>query len=84
MHRPEEALDIQSELIIINGMEHLPQEWNFGTPTFLPSAATPPSPLTATLEVIFPLTWRDTFNIPTYKIIATCVEVPTVLPANIG
>jgi len=28
-------LDIQFELIFINGMVHLPQEWNFGTPTTL-------------------------------------------------
>ena len=33
IHRPEEALDIQSELIFVNGMVQLPQEWNFGTPT---------------------------------------------------
>ena len=33
MHRPEEALDIQSELIFINGIVHLPQEWNFSTLT---------------------------------------------------
>ena len=26
MHRPEEALDIQSELIFVNGMVHLPHE----------------------------------------------------------
>ena len=26
IHRPEEALDIQSELIFVNGMVHLPQE----------------------------------------------------------
>ena len=26
IHRPEEALDIQSKLIFINGMVHLPQE----------------------------------------------------------
>jgi len=33
------VLDIQSaaELIFVNGMVHLPQEWNFGTPTTLPS-----------------------------------------------
>ena len=28
IHRPEEALDIHSELIFIIGMVHLPQEWN--------------------------------------------------------
>ena len=26
IHRPEEALDIQSELIFVNGMVHLPHE----------------------------------------------------------
>ena len=41
MRRPEEALDIQSELIFINDMVHLPHEWNFGTSTSLPSPATP-------------------------------------------
>ena len=54
IHRPEEVLDIQSEFI--NGMVHLPQECNFGTPTTLPSPATPPLPLTVTLKAIFPLT----------------------------
>ena len=44
MHRPEEALDIQFELIFLNGVVHLPHEWNFGKPTTLPSPATPPSP----------------------------------------
>ena len=82
IHRPEEALDIQSELIFVNGMVHLPQEWNFGTPITLPSPATPPSPLTVTHEVIFPLTWRHTFNIRTYKIIAMCIERATALWAN--
>ena len=80
---PKEALDIQFELIFVNGMVHLTQEWNFGTPTTLPSA-TPPSPLTATREVIYPVTWRRTFNIHTYKIIATCtrIERATALRAN--
>ena len=55
IHRPEEALEIQPELIFVNGMAHLPQELNFGTPIILPSPATPPSPLTATPEVILPL-----------------------------
>ena len=80
IHRPEEALDIQSALIFVNGMVHLPHEWNFGTPTALPSPTTP-SPLTATPEAIFPLTWRHTFD-TTYKIIA-CIERPTVLRASI-
>ena len=53
IHRPEEALDIRSELIFVNGMVYLPQEWNFGRSTTLPSPATPPSPLTATPEAIF-------------------------------
>ena len=53
MHRPEEALGIQSELIFVNGMVQLLQEYNFGTPTTLPSPATPPSPLTVTPEAIF-------------------------------
>ena len=26
IHRPEEVLDVQSELIFLNGMVHLPQE----------------------------------------------------------
>ena len=71
IRRPEEALDIQPELIFINGMVHLLQEWNFGTPTTLPSPVTPPSPLTVTPEVIFPLKWRHTFNVPTT---AMCIE----------
>ena len=82
IHRPEEALDIQFELIFINGTVHLPQDWNFGIPTTLPSPATPPSPLTATHKAIFSLTWRHTFNICTYKIIATCIEHATALQAN--
>ena len=56
IRRPEEALDIQSELIFVNGMVHLPHDDNFGRPTTLPSPATSLSPLTATPEVIFPLT----------------------------
>ena len=56
IHRPEEALDIQSEVIFVNGTVHLLQERNFGTPIILPSPATPPSSLTATHEAIFPLT----------------------------
>ena len=50
IHRPDEALEIQSELIFVNGMVHLLHELNFGTPTTLPLPATPPSPLTATPE----------------------------------
>ena len=46
VHRPEEALDIQSDWMFVNGMVHLPQEWSFGTPTSYPSPATLPSPLT--------------------------------------
>ena len=56
IHRLEEELDIQSELIFVNSMVHLPQEWTFGTPTIFHSPATPPSPLTVTHEMIFPLT----------------------------
>ena len=52
-----------------------------GTPTTLPSSATPSSPLTATPEMIFLLTCHHTFNIPMYKIIA-CIEHTTVLWAN--
>ena len=63
IQRPEGTLHIKSDWIFVNGMVHLPQEWNFGTPTILPSPATPPSPLTATPEVIFPLMWCHTFNI---------------------
>ena len=43
---PEETLEIQSELIFVDGMVHLPQEWNFITPTTFPSSATPLSSLT--------------------------------------
>ena len=43
----EEELDIQSELMFVNGMVHLPQEGNFGTPTSFPSPAIPPSSLPA-------------------------------------
>ena len=78
MHRPKEALDIQSESIFLNGVVHLPYEWNFGKPTALPSPATPSSPLTATPEA---LTWRHALNMPTYKIIATRIERATVLQA---
>jgi len=46
------VLDIQSELMFVNGMVHLLQELNFGTPTTFLSPATS-SPLTATYEVIF-------------------------------
>ena len=73
IHRPEEALETQSELIFVNGMVHLPHEWNFGKPTALPSPATPPSPFTATPEA---------FNITTYKIIATCIL--SALPCFVG
>jgi len=76
------VLDIQSELIFVNGMVHLPQEWNFGTTTTLPSPATPLSPLTVTHKAIFLLTWHHTFNIRTYKIMATCIERDTALRAN--
>ena len=37
---------------------------------------------TATPEAIFPLTWRHTFNILTYKSIAVCIERSIVLRAN--
>ena len=40
IYRSKEALDIQSELIFVNGMVHLPLEQNFGTPTTLPSPTT--------------------------------------------
>ena len=51
----------------LNGMVHLPQEWNFATPKILPSPATLPSPLTATHEVIFLVInmWHHRFNILT-------------------
>ena len=81
-YRPGEALDIQSELIFANGMVHLSKEWNFDTPTSLFSWATPLLPVTATPEAIFLFTWHHTFNIPTYKIIAMCIECVTVLRAN--
>ena len=83
IHRPEEALDIQSELTFVDVMVHLPHEGNFDTPTTLPSPATPPSSLTATSKVTFSRTWCHTFNIPTYKIITTRIECATVLWANI-
>ena len=55
IQRPEEALDIQSELIFVNVMVHLPYEQNTSTPITLPLPATPPSSLTATPEAIFRL-----------------------------
>ena len=64
----------------INGMVHIPHEWNFGTPTTRPSPATQPSPLTATPEAIFRLC-DVTRLIYTYKIIG-CIERATVLRAN--
>ena len=36
----QEELDIQPEWIFINGMVHLHQEWNFGTPESFPSPTT--------------------------------------------
>ena len=63
-------------------MVHLPQEWNFGIPTTLPSPATPLSPLTATPKAIFPLTWRHTFNIPRIKSLRV-LSALTALQANI-
>ena len=42
----------------VNGLVHLPHEWNFGTPTSLPSPATPLSPLTVTPKMIFSLTYQ--------------------------
>ena len=74
---------VESELIFVNGMVHLPHEWNFGRPTTLPSPATPLSPLTVTPEAIFSRTWCHTFNITTYEIIATCIERATVLRARV-
>ena len=70
--------------IFVNGVVHLSQEWNFGKATILPLPATPPSPLTATPEVISPLMWCHAFNTPTYKIIATCIKCATMLQANIN
>ena len=71
-------MDIQSEVIFINGTVHLLQERNFGTPIILPSPATPPSSLTATHEAIF----RHTFNTGMYKIIATCIERATAMSGS--
>ena len=78
IYRPEEALDIQSELIFINGMVYLdlPQEWNFGIPATLPSPATLLSPLTATPKAIFSLTWRHTFNILHIKSLCVLSTLP--------
>ena len=59
-------------------MVHLPQEWNFGSPTTLPSLAIPPSPLTATHGVIFPLICDVTRSI--YVRIKSLVRVLRALP----
>ena len=56
IHKPEEEFEIQAELMFVNGMVHLPQEQNFGTPTTLPPPGTLPSPRIVTREAIFPLT----------------------------
>ena len=82
IHRPEEALDIQSELIFVNGMVHLPQEWNIGTPTILPLPATPPSSLTASPETIFFPYVTSHIQYTMYEIIATCIEHTTMLQTN--
>ena len=71
IHRLEKALDIQ-------WLGTLTQELHLGTPTTFPSPATTPPPPTGNFEAIFPLT----FNICTYKIIATCIECASMLWAN--
>ena len=58
IHRPEKVFDIQSEVIFINGMVNLAEKSNFGTPTSLPSPATPQSPLTATPKAMVPARCR--------------------------
>ena len=58
IHRPEKVFDIQSKVIFVNGMVNLAEKWNFGTPTSLPSPATPQSPLTATPEAMVPARCR--------------------------
>ena len=70
IHRPEEGLDIQSDWIFVSITMDSPQEWNFHSPTNLCSP-TPPSPAP---EGISPHI-HDAFNMPTYKIIAACIEV---------
>ena len=77
----KEALDIQSELIFVICMVHLPQEWNFGSPTILPSLATPPSPRSDSRSD-FPAYVMSHILFTTYKIIA-CIEHATMLQANI-
>ena len=42
----------------------------------------PGNPLPSAAEEIFTLSRHHTFNIPMYKIIATCIECATVLQAN--
>ena len=73
-------LDIQSELVFINGMVYLPQKGNFGTPTSFPSPATPPS-------VTFHSNSKSAYMMSrvqytTYKIIARCIELTTALWPN--
>ena len=77
IHMPEEALDIQYSLMA--WCSYLPQEWNFGRQITLSSPATPLSPLTATHKANIPLTWRHTFIMLTYKIIAMCIGCATAL-----
>ena len=43
IHRPEEAMDIQTEWRFVNGLVHLPQDCNLHAVSF--HLATPPSPL---------------------------------------
>ena len=35
IHRPEKGLNLKSECILVSAMVHLPQEWNFGSPTIM-------------------------------------------------
>ena len=58
-------LDIKSDLLFVNDMVHLPQKWNFDTPTILPS------PCSYTTFTLHNDSWslRDAFNIPMYKIV---------------
>ena len=79
LHSPEVALDIQSELIFINGM---PRNETLVHQQLSLHQLHHPHPSQRLLKAIFPLMWCLTFNICTCKIIAACIECATVLWAN--
>ena len=79
LHSPEVALDIQSELIFINGM---PRNETLIHQQLSLHQLHHPHPSQRLLKPIFPLMWCPTFNIPMCKIIAACIECATALRAN--